>query len=138
MIGGVMSLIPEAGIKIQPMGGGTDIQFGGRELSTMFSLMGNMIRTGADVTAAMAARTGRIAGFERREQDWALQSNIAAGELGLLFKQLRAAEIREAISEKELENHRKQMQNAEEIRTFLDDEKTTGKEFFVWMKREVQ
>ncbi len=138
MIGGNLSLLPEFGGKMQPMGGGADLQFGGRELSTMFSLMGNNLRTAADVTAAQAGRTGRIAGYERREQEWALQGNVAVGELGLLFKQLRAAEIREAIAEKELENHRQQMQYAEEIRTFLEDEKTTGKEFYAWMKREVQ
>lgn len=138
MIGMELSLLPEFGGKMQPMGGGADIQFGGRELSTMFSIMGNMIRTGADVTSAMASQTGRIAGYERREQDWGLQSNIAAGELGLLFKQLRAAEIREAVAEKELENHRRQIQNARDVRTFLEEEKTTGKDFFAWMKREVQ
>jgi hypothetical protein len=137
-IGETLSLIGEFGVKGQPMGGGMDYQWGSRELLGMFSLMANGRRTMADVTGARAARTGRIAGFERREQDWALQSNIAAGELGLLFKQLRAAEIREAIADKELESHRKQMKNAEEIRTFLEDEKTTGKEFFTWMKREVQ
>lgn len=133
----VMGMIPEMGGKIQPMGAGADFQFGGRELSKMFSMMASGLRTGADVAAARAARMGRIAGYERREQDWALQSNLAAGELNLLFRQLRAAEIREAVAEYELETHRQRMEQAAEMRTFLE-EQTTHREFYAWMKRELQ
>ena len=41
-----------------------------------------------------AGQSARIAGYARREQDWALQSNAAAGEITMTFKQLRAAQIR--------------------------------------------
>ena len=45
------------------------------------------------------ARPAKIGGYARREQDWAFQSNLAAGEITQIFKQLRAAQIREAIAE---------------------------------------
>ena len=64
----------------------------------------------------------KIGGYARREQDWAFQSNLAAGEINQIFKQLRAAQIREAIAELELKNHRQQMKHAEEIEHFLNEE----------------
>src|SRR5262249_42516224 len=89
-------------------------------------------------------RAARIDGFARRERDWAFQSNLAAGEITQIFKQLRAAQIREAIAEQELKNHRQQMKHAEEIERFLNEEgtekngKKTNKALYTWMKREVK
>lgn len=89
-------------------------------------------------------RVARIDGFARREQEWAFQSNLAAGEINQIFKQLRAAQIREAIAEQELKSHRQQMQHAEEIERFLNEEgtektgKKTNKALYAWMKREVR
>ena len=86
----------------------------------------------------------RIGAYARREQDWAFQSNLAAGEITQIFKQLRAAQIREAIAELELKNHRQQMKHAEEIERFLNEEgtektgKKTNKALYAWMKREVK
>ncbi|HLN64440.1 MAG TPA: insecticidal toxin protein, partial [Symbiobacteriaceae bacterium] len=86
----------------------------------------------------------RIDGFARREMEWAFQSNLAAGEINQIFKQLRAAQIRVAIAEQELKNHRQQMKHAEEIERFLNEEgaeksgKKTNKALYTWMKREVK
>ena len=41
-----------------------------------------------------ATVAGKVGGFARREQEWAYQSNTIAAEIGQIFKQLRAAEIR--------------------------------------------
>src|SRR6185295_10650554 len=73
--------------------------------------------------------------------EWTFQSNVAAGEVTQLYKQLRAAQIREAIAEREWKNHQQQIRNAEEIERFLTDEKTgkkTNQAFYTWMKREVK
>ena len=37
-------------------------------------------------------RAAKIGSYARREQDWAFQSNLAAGEITQIFKQLRAAQ----------------------------------------------
>ena len=76
--------------------------------------------------------------------DWSYQSNVAAGEITQIFKQLRAAQIREAVAEQELKNHRQQKKHAEEIERFLNEEgtekkgKKTNKALYTWMKREVK
>src|SRR5207248_5984932 len=113
----------------------------------------------ADVALAVAdrlnyeaGRAAKIGSYARREQDWAYQSNLAAGEITQIFKQLRAAQIREAIAEREWKNHQQQIRHAEEIEYFLSGEKSeewkykidtkdskkTNKAFYTWMKGEVK
>lgn len=151
-IGSALSLIPQIGGKIQPMGGGADLTFGGDQLSKMLSMMSSVIRLGADQLSYQASTTAKIAGYARREQDWAYQSNLAVGEINQIYKQVRAAQIREAVTEREWHNHQQQIKNAEEIEYFLTSEKNpdwkykidvkdskkTNKGFYTWMKREVK
>jgi hypothetical protein len=152
MIAKVLSLIPELGGQAQPMGVGAAIQFGGRALSTQLSLASDGTRIQAERENHNAAKSSKIGGYARRELDWAFQSNLAAGEIGQIFKQLRAAELREAVAKRELDNHRRQIRNAEEVEFFLTGEKdptwtqpldakekkTTNRAFYAWMKREVK
>ncbi len=86
-------------------------------------------------------KASRVGGFARREQDWALQSNLAAGEINQTFKQLRAAQIREALARREWNNHKQQMKHAAEVELFPTDErngKKSGLALYVWMKREAR
>lgn len=144
MIAKFLTLIPELGAHAQPLGVGAVIQFGGRALSTEISLMADGDRMISDRKTHEAGKAAKIGGYARREQDWAFQSNLAAGEIAQIFKQLRATQIREAIAELELKNHRQQMKHAEEIEYFLNEEgtektgKKTNKALYAWMKREVK
>src|SRR5262249_5115282 len=104
----------------------------------------DMVLAYADYLNFQASRAAKLGSYARREQDWKFQSNLAAGEITQIFKQLRAAQIREAIAEQELKNHRQQMKHAEEIERFLNEEgtekagKKTNKALYTWMKREVK
>ncbi len=144
MIAKFLSLIPEFGAQAEPMGVGAAIQFGGRALSTELSMAADASSTLASRNTYEGNKTAKIGSYARREQDWAFQSNLAAGEITQIFKQLRAAQIREAIAELELKNHRQQMKHAEEIEHFLNEEgiekkgKKTNKALYAWMKREVK
>jgi Tc toxin complex TcA C-terminal TcB-binding domain len=139
-----LSLIPEFGGKIQPFGAGVDVTFGGRELASWLTIGASAARAFAARDNYEAGKAAKIGGYARREQDWAFQSNLAAGEIAQIFKQLRAAEIREAITELELKNHRQQMRHAGEIERFLNEEgaekngKKSNKAIYLWMKREVK
>ena len=144
MIAQSLSMIPEFGAQMQPMGAGAAIQFGGRGLSMQLSLVADGKRIMSERDTHKANKSAKIGSYARREQDWAFQSNLAAGEITQIFKQLRAAQIREAIADLELKNHQQQMKHAEEIERFLNDEgtektgKKTNKALYVWMKREVK
>lgn len=127
MIAKFLSLIPELGAQAQPMGVGAAIQFGGRALSTQLSLATDASSITAGRNIYEANKSSKIGSYGRREQDWVFQSNLAAGEITQILKQLRAAQIREAIAELELKNHRQQMKHAEEIERFLNEEGTEKK-----------
>jgi hypothetical protein len=141
MLSSEMAMIPEFGAQAQPMGAGAAVKFGGMFLAKMFSMMAMAERTGGDQLNYQAGKAAKIGNYARREQDWAYQSNLAAAEITQLFKQLRAAQIREALAEREWTTHQKQIQHAEEIERFLTDEKngkTSNRAFYVWLRREVK
>lgn len=143
-IAGGLAIVPNFGAHFQPFGPGASISFGGSNLSAALSFWSSFDKMEADKKNYEAGKTAKIGSYARREQDWAFQSNLAAGEINQIFKQLRAAQIREAIAEQELKNHRQQMKHAEEIERFLNEEgiekngKKTNKAFYAWMKREVK
>ena len=125
------------------LGGTTDVS-GGSKLSQVSRFAANVALAYADRLNYEAGRAAKIGSYARREQEWAFQSTLAAGEINQIFKQIRAAEIRQATAELELKNHRQQMKHAEEIERFLNEEgtetngKMTNKALYAWMKREVK
>ncbi len=139
-----LSIIPEFEAEALPMGVGAALQFGGRALSSMLSMAAEASSSSAGRSSYEANKAARIGSYARREQEWAFQSNLASGEISQIFKQLRAAQIREAVAEQELKNHRQQIKHAVEIESFLNEEgaekngKKTNKALYAWMKREVK
>ena len=151
-VAGGLAIIPNFGIAIRPLGPGGSMNFGGSNLSAAASFVSSFYKADSDEKTYESGKTAKIGSYSRRELDWAFQSKLAAGEITQIFKQLRAAQIREAIAERELENHRQQIKHAEEIEFFLTGEKnsewtqkidstekkTTNKALYTWMKREVK
>jgi hypothetical protein len=140
-IGAGLSLIPEIGVDFHFWGMGGHFAFGGSALSRAMSFWAGFARAEADKLTYEGNNTAKLGSYNRREQDWSLQSNNIAGEINQLYKQIRGAQIREAIAEREWKNHQQQIKNAEEIENFLTDEKTgkkTSKDLYLWMKREIK
>lgn len=143
-LGSIAYIVPNFKAHGQPMGVGGTVEFGGRNIGDGLVATASAARAIADRLNFEARRASRIDSFARREREWAFQSNLAAGEITQVFKQIRAAEIRQAIAELELKNHRQQMKHAEEIELFLNEEgtektgKKTNKALYAWMKREVK
>jgi hypothetical protein len=142
--GQAVALLPQFGIKFHFWGLGGDTEWGGFNLGEAAKFAANVASAIAERKFYEAGKAAKIGSYARREQDWAFQSNLAAGEVNQIFKQIRAAQIREAIAEQELKNHRQQMKHAEEIERFLNEEgtekkgKKTNKALYAWMKREVK
>lgn len=135
------SLIPQFNAAGMPLGVGATTGFGGVQISKMFSMLASYASTSASERSYQAGRAKTIGSYARREQEWAFQSNLAAAEIGQVLKQLRAAQIREFVAEREWENHKTQVKNAEAIEQFLTDErsgKKANQAFYAWMKREVR
>jgi len=137
----IWRLIPEFGINVMPFGIGGDAKFGGEDIAESLRTLAAVSKGIAGQFSYEANQAAKIGSYARREQEWAFQSNLTAGEITQIYKQLRAAQIREAIAELEWKNHQRQILFAEEIEQFLTDEKTgktTNQAFYAWMKREVK
>ena len=68
---------------------------------------------------------------EHRQDDWTFQAEQAKKEIEQLDKQILAAEIRLQIAEADLENHEKQIAQAEEAEAFMKA-KFTNQELYTW------
>lgn len=143
-IAGFLAAIPDFGLHAQPFGPGGSSSLGGSNLSASINFVSSFMKMDADIKSFEAGQLLKIGSYSRREQEWAFQSNLAAGEITQIFKQMRAAQLREALAEQELKNHRRQIEQAREIERFLNAEgtgltgKITNKAFYAWMKREVK
>ncbi|MCB9288249.1 MAG: hypothetical protein H6560_13135 [Lewinellaceae bacterium] len=112
--------------------GRTKIEMGGRAwgdglkaTSEFLNMVGGILSHQANMHSIQASR-------ERRWDDWQFQARQAKKEIKQIRKQILAAEIRLAIAEKELSNHEKQQEQAEEIETFMLH-KFTNRELYHWM-----
>jgi len=143
-IGSILGAIPQLAVHATPVGVGAKAEFGGMHLHDIFGAISSASRGVAGRLTFEAQKATKIGSYARREQDWAFQSNLAAGEITQTFKQLRAAQLREAIAQAELKNHREQIKNAKEIEQFLNEDDTakdgkrTNRALYAWMKREVK
>jgi hypothetical protein len=144
-----LSLIPETSAHAQPMGIGATVSFGGHNLGLNLAGLAGAARAFADEYSYTANKTAKLGSYSRREQEWIFQSNLAAGELNQIFKQLRGAQIREAIAQKEYKNHQVQMHQAQDIEKFLEGtqlpvgnqgqyQKASTVGFYLWTKGAVQ
>ena len=131
-----MSLLPGIETNVHYWGIGATIAFGGPALTE------NM-KTAADVLDLLASRethdassASRTASYERRADDWMLQSNLAARELMQIGRQIISSLIREQITRHEYENLKKQIEQAQEMDQFLH-EKFTNEELYGWMQGEL-
>jgi hypothetical protein len=83
-----------------------------------------------------AASSITMAAYIRREQDWTLQANMAAREIVQLDKQITSADIKVQVTEKELANHRQQIENSKAVELFLQG-KFSNQELYQWMKEQL-
>ncbi len=149
-IAGDLGLSVDYSVNLSPFGVGLGFSMGGTRNARFPANEARKYRADADRRSYEATKSGKVGSYARREQEWAFQGNLAAGEITQTFKQLRAAQIREHIAKREWENHKQQIRHAEEIEYFLTGEATdakpgptwrkkqTNEAFYAWMKREVK
>jgi hypothetical protein len=119
-----------------PYGVGTDVIWGGSSLGSAASAVAAYYGRKAGNKAAESSKASKIGSLALREREWTLQNNQAAREIMQIDKQLTAAEIRVAITQLELDNHDKQIEQTQFIEDFLHD-KYTNKDLYSWMQGEI-
>ncbi len=97
-----------------------------------FNTAASALNAASGYASGFATRDALFAGYERRRDEWAFQSNLAARELQQIDKQIIAAELRVAIAQRELENHDRQTEQARTVDDFMR-EKYTNQALYSWM-----
>ena len=133
LISPILGLIPQFKLAAEPMGLGAGITFGGQQLKSAATAGSGISKEIANAFASSAERASKMASYYRRAEDYVFQANSAANELMQYGRQIISSLIREQIVKKEYDNHLKQIEQAQEIETFLKS-KFTQEELYVWMQ----
>ena len=80
---------------------------------------------------------GLIAAWQRRRDDWVHQSKTTVEDIRQLDKQIAALDIRKGIAEKELANHRKQIEHTREIDDYIRHQKFSRESLYSWMESQL-
>lgn len=140
-IGAVVGFVPQIEASAKPWGIGAGISIGGIHLKQILDAGSAVAKGIAGRLSFEASQAAKIGGYQRREQEWTFQRNMVASEMTQIYRQWRAAQIREALAEREWRNHQQQIRHAEEVEEFLTDPKkgkTSNVELYGWLRREVR
>lgn len=127
-IGSSVATIPQAHAQATASG----VSFGGIHLSNIFQGISTAINVNAGVLRNASSIATTLAGYDRRRDDWQFQARTVQQELEQIDKQIIASEIRIAMSQKELDSHDTQVENASEINDYMRS-KFTNKQLYTWM-----
>jgi hypothetical protein len=107
------------------------LTFGGTNLGASGQMLATKFRTAAALLSSMSVMVATRAGYQRRADDWKLQEESAAKEIEQIDQQITAAEIRLAISEREVTLHEQQTENASALDELMRT-KYTNRELYDW------
>ncbi|WP_068923246.1 hypothetical protein [Planobispora rosea] len=133
---GVLGMLPNMGVDIEPFGIGGHVEFGGPLLSSVGRTLATAIRGAAEQDVYDGNRAAAIAGYQRRDLDFVHQSNQAALELMQNGRQLIAALVHEQVARRDYDLGRDQIRRAQEVDAFLAS-KDTNTELYTWLHGEV-
>ncbi len=136
LISPIVGLIPQFNVHGTPLGVGGEAGFGGTQLKAAADGGSAVAQKIAKAFLTSAERASKMAGYYRRAEDYVFQANSATAELVQYGRQIISSLIREQITRKEYENHIKQIEQTEEVNTFLHD-KFTNEELYSWMQGEI-
>lgn len=126
----IMHLIPDAKLGFVTTAGTT---YGGSHIASGTQAFGSAAGALASMKNTEASLSATLGGYERRQDDWTHQADLATKELQQVKKQIIAAEIRLVVSELELQNHDQQVENAKEVDEYMRHQKFTNHELYNWM-----
>jgi Tc toxin complex TcA C-terminal TcB-binding domain len=99
--------------------------------------LGDSLGTLASNANTWGQWSGLIAGWQRRRDEWVQQSKMTVEEIRQIDKQIVALEIRKSIAEKELDNHRQQIEHTREIDDYIRTQKFTRESLYTWMESQL-
>jgi hypothetical protein len=109
--------------KVSAKWGSSNLVAAGTATASVFDGMAIFLQGEAEMSSINAQH-------RRRQEDWRLQGLLAARDYQSTKRQIAAAELRIEIAKNEQETAALQLEQAEEIKAFLDTQKFTGEQLY--------
>ncbi len=138
VLGGILAAIPDFDIGVSGFGGSptAKVKTGGVSFSKVAELAARAMYQTSTILDKSSSIATTVASYQRRQDDWDFQKDLAVKEIEQIDKSIAAAELRIAIAEKELENHVLQIENAKAADAFMRS-KYTNQELYQWQVGEI-
>ncbi len=118
---------------------GTPLQFNqmplGNKLAAGFATAARILNALAEIASTGAALSLTQGGWDRREDEWRHQVEVIGIEIEQIERQILAAERHRDVALRELNNHQRLVEHAEEVQDFLRD-KLTNQDLYLFLQRE--
>ena len=128
--------VPTFSIGPTGMGVHGTADFGGLAVGGSVDQIGEGMSIAAQALHSGATIAGIQGGFDRRQDDWGFQKDLATREFAQIDQQLAATAIRIAMANLEVTNQQLQIDNAQKIEDTLRT-KYTNTELYSWMVTQI-
>ncbi len=105
---------------------------GGMKFGDAINAGAQMLGGGSAIASQTAGIYGTMSQYKRRRTEWGLQRDVAQYDAEQIGKQILANDIRVALLERELEIHKKNIEQTNEHQDFLKS-KFSNKDLYQWM-----
>jgi len=137
-LAGGLKLIPNFLLGASGFGGSphASAQTGGNSFGDSAEDLVKTLESIARALDKAAALSSTIGSYQRRQEEWDFQKNIAVKEIEQVERTIAGTELRLAIAEKELVNHITQIENAMATDAFMRS-KYTNEELYQWQMGQI-
>ena len=112
------SFLASLAFLVPQFGSPVAMTYGGREIGASLSAAVSLFMNSSQKADSRSASNNIRANFDRREEEWKHQLDLAEQELKSMDKQVTAYDIRRMIAEKEIEIHDKNVEQTNELDDF--------------------
>jgi hypothetical protein len=130
--GQLTQILAGAAHALPNVGAPTAITYGGVQLGSSLDAVASSVHALAGLFSFNASMSNLLGGYQRREQDWQLQHDIANSDIPQIQSQIDAAKIREKITVYEQELLEKNISQNYDVEEFYKT-KFTNEELYQWM-----
>ncbi|HBE9759335.1 TPA: neuraminidase-like domain-containing protein [Clostridioides difficile] len=120
------------GYAVPQVGSPFAMTYGGQQLGAVLEGMAGAAEIGASISNYEAQRSLTMAGYNRREEDWTFNKELASYEIENIKKQIATLEIKVKSAKQEFEIHKKTILQGNEVYNILKN-KFNNVGLYSWM-----
>lgn len=128
----IIKTMSSVGYALPNVGSPFAMTYGGEQIGSATEAASSVVEIGSIVSSFIAQMSLTMAGYERRNQEWELQEQLATFDGTQIKYQLMANDIATQIAQQDLKIHLETIRQNEETEAFLKD-KFTSEELYQWM-----